>query len=241
MISGGRFRKKNPLAEWFQASTMPIPSQALSKSVCPLALSASQGRRLQLYRAAAFRRLNSDTVQMREARACAAGDGPIRIFKDGYKDRVKNFWQGRGEGYDVNNNFHPPLCVYLVHLAGISPGSAVLDVATGTGSVAFAAADVVGPSGRVLGVDITDAMLTQVGCASSLPNASMNILVVRSTYTFVCIWWTNVIRLDRSICPTEGGRTDRRRKPRRTRPVQPTWIFCSRMQRPSLSQNTAST
>jgi SAM-dependent methyltransferase len=47
----------------------------------------------------------------------------------------------------------------LVEAAGVTPGSSVLDVACGTGVVARTAADRVGPSGRVLGLDRSPAML----------------------------------------------------------------------------------
>src|SRR5215204_2398369 len=36
---------------------------------------------------------------------------------------------------------------------GLAPGMTVLDVGSGVGDVAFAAADLVGPTGRVIGVD----------------------------------------------------------------------------------------
>jgi ubiquinone/menaquinone biosynthesis C-methylase UbiE len=48
---------------------------------------------------------------------------------------------------------------HLVNAAGVAPGQSVLDVACGTGIVARAARDVVGPRGRVAGVDVNDAML----------------------------------------------------------------------------------
>jgi len=47
----------------------------------------------------------------------------------------------------------------LLSLAGVRPGQSVLDVATGLGEPALTAADVVGPSGRVVGTDISPAML----------------------------------------------------------------------------------
>ena len=47
----------------------------------------------------------------------------------------------------------------LLAMAAPAPGEAVLDVACGTGVVAFAAARAVGPAGRVLGVDLADAMV----------------------------------------------------------------------------------
>src|SRR5262245_45509145 len=48
----------------------------------------------------------------------------------------------------------------LVGLAGVAPGHAVLDVACGTGIVARTAADRTGGRGRVVGLDLNDAMLT---------------------------------------------------------------------------------
>lgn len=47
----------------------------------------------------------------------------------------------------------------LVEYAGIGPGHKVLDVATGTGAVALAAAQMVGPSGRVIAIDTAERML----------------------------------------------------------------------------------
>ncbi len=48
----------------------------------------------------------------------------------------------------------------LLEFAGVRPGNSVLDVACGTGVVARAAAQVVGADGRVVGVDLNEAMLT---------------------------------------------------------------------------------
>jgi SAM-dependent methyltransferase len=47
----------------------------------------------------------------------------------------------------------------LLQAVGIGPGQRVLDVATGTGVAALLAADRVGPTGRVVGVDISLPML----------------------------------------------------------------------------------
>lgn len=41
----------------------------------------------------------------------------------------------------------------------VEPGDTVLDLGSGTGKICFIASQVVGPSGRVIGVDMTDAML----------------------------------------------------------------------------------
>lgn len=50
----------------------------------------------------------------------------------------------------------------LLELAGLQSGERVLDVACGTGLVTFKAADLVGPQGRVLAVDISDRMVERV-------------------------------------------------------------------------------
>lgn len=47
----------------------------------------------------------------------------------------------------------------LLRFAEVQPGQRVLDVACGTGIVARSAADLVGPEGRVMGVDLNPAML----------------------------------------------------------------------------------
>src|SRR5713226_6611922 len=41
----------------------------------------------------------------------------------------------------------------------LKPGETVLDLGSGAGKICFIAAQVVGPTGRVIGVDMTDAML----------------------------------------------------------------------------------
>src|SRR6185295_11910037 len=53
------------------------------------------------------------------------------------------------------------LALHLTRLAQVAAGDRVLDVGTGGGVVALAAADAAGPSGRVVGVDISEAMLAR--------------------------------------------------------------------------------
>ena len=53
-----------------------------------------------------------------------------------------------------------PLAPLLLDVADVLPGQRVLDVACGTGIVARTAAAVVGPAGRVVGVDLNESMLT---------------------------------------------------------------------------------
>jgi SAM-dependent methyltransferase len=56
-----------------------------------------------------------------------------------------------------------------IDLAGIRPGDWVLDLGSGSGTDAFCAAVLVGPTGRSVGVDFTDAQLAK---ASRLRNAA---------------------------------------------------------------------
>ena len=52
-----------------------------------------------------------------------------------------------------------------IAMAGVGVGDAVIDVATGTGKVAASLKDQVGPSGRVLGVDLSAGMIRRAGRA----------------------------------------------------------------------------
>ena len=55
--------------------------------------------------------------------------------------------------------YHPPLARRLLELAPPRAGTAALDIACGTGLVLLDAAAAVGPSGRVVGVDLSAEML----------------------------------------------------------------------------------
>ncbi|MDV2992798.1 MAG: 2-methoxy-6-polyprenyl-1,4-benzoquinol methylase, mitochondrial [Chroococcidiopsis sp. SAG 2025] len=62
---------------------------------------------------------------------------------------------------NYDNEFRYHFASFLVELAQLKLGQKVLDVATGTGIVAIAAAKIVGNAGSVLGVDISPGMLAQ--------------------------------------------------------------------------------
>jgi demethylmenaquinone methyltransferase/2-methoxy-6-polyprenyl-1,4-benzoquinol methylase len=76
--------------------------------------------------------------------------------------------------------------------AGVMPGMSVADIACGTGLVAREAAHIVGPGGRVVGIDPSEGMLaraqaiggvsTLVGVAESLPLRSAEFDVVAMGY-----------------------------------------------------------
>ena len=75
-----------------------------------------------------------------------------------YKQQILNDFNNRSS-YD--NQFHRRAATRLVELARLQPGQQVLDIATGKGLAAIAAAQVVGSTGRVLGTDFASAMLQQ--------------------------------------------------------------------------------
>ncbi len=64
----------------------------------------------------------------------------------------------------------------LVELAQLSPGARVLDVAAGRGALLFPAAERVGPSGQVIGIDLTPQMVQETSAEIArlgLKNAEM--------------------------------------------------------------------
>jgi ubiquinone/menaquinone biosynthesis C-methylase UbiE len=84
------------------------------------------------------------------------------IGGDDEVDRRMNeaYFDGRAATY-VHADWHVRYAERLVELAGLAPGSRVLDTATGTGFAALAAARTVGPGGHVIGVDVSAGMLEQ--------------------------------------------------------------------------------
>ena len=61
--------------------------------------------------------------------------------------------------WDVIEGWSQPVSDRLVELAGVRPGDAVLDIATGGGEPALTAARRVGPAGRVVATDQSSAMM----------------------------------------------------------------------------------
>lgn len=78
--------------------------------------------------------------------------------RDEYKQRVIADFNAR-TSYD--NDFRYRVANPLIEIAQLQPRQHVLDVATGTGIVAIAAAQIVGNEGKVVGVDISSGMLNQ--------------------------------------------------------------------------------
>lgn len=65
--------------------------------------------------------------------------------------------------------FTAPIAAKIIDLAALAPGAEVLDVGCGTGVITRLAAERVGDSGRVIGIDLSDGMLRK---ASELADAA---------------------------------------------------------------------
>jgi len=75
-----------------------------------------------------------------------------------YQQEIKAFYDAR-TSYD--NDYTYRRAIPLVELAQLQPGQQILDIATGTGIIAIAAAEKVGAEGKVIGVDFSPGMLHQ--------------------------------------------------------------------------------
>ena len=98
--------------------------------------------------------------------ACAASKGASSeprlngLDPQAYKRKVSSVFDDVAGGYDSPALRFFPFSAdrALSHLSP-RPGSRVLDVATGTGALAVALAQAVGPQGRVMGIDLSPGML----------------------------------------------------------------------------------
>jgi demethylmenaquinone methyltransferase/2-methoxy-6-polyprenyl-1,4-benzoquinol methylase len=84
------------------------------------------------------------------------------------QERLIATYRRKAKHYDVTSRFYPapgyPQRAYrlrAVRALGLRPGASVVDVACGTGLNFAHIQEVIGPTGRIVGVDLTDAMLAQ--------------------------------------------------------------------------------
>jgi ubiquinone/menaquinone biosynthesis C-methylase UbiE len=78
------------------------------------------------------------------------------------KQRIGGIFGRAALTYDqVGPPFFPHFGKRLVDIAKISPGSKVLDVATGRGALLFPAGEAVGQSGHVVGIDLAETMVQE--------------------------------------------------------------------------------
>ncbi len=75
------------------------------------------------------------------------------------KDRWNFVAAGWKTWWEVIEGWSQPVSDRLVEMAGVGPGDAVLDIATGAGEPALTAARQVGPAGSVVATDLSSAMM----------------------------------------------------------------------------------
>jgi ubiquinone/menaquinone biosynthesis C-methylase UbiE len=78
----------------------------------------------------------------------------------GYHTHIANTYDKRSGAHD-RSEWHQKTALKLAEEMPPCVSESVLDIGTGTGSIAFHAATIVGPSGKVIGVDLSEGMLTQ--------------------------------------------------------------------------------
>ncbi len=79
------------------------------------------------------------------------------------RKRVISVFNRVASGYDdAALRFFPFCADRLISRLNPAPGTKLLDIATGTGAVALAAAQAVGDQGRVVAIDLAEAMLDQL-------------------------------------------------------------------------------
>ncbi len=88
---------------------------------------------------------------------------PTQFDPAQFKTHQRTFWDTTSPAWETwDNEFErgaASVTAWMLDVAGVRPGQRVLDVATGHGEPALSALRAVGPTGRVVGVDISPAML----------------------------------------------------------------------------------
>ena len=83
---------------------------------------------------------------------------PLSDYQQTYKQTVIDFFNNRTR---YNNELTIRRALPLLELVPLKAGQHVLDVATGTGIIAIAAAQAIGPTGKITGIDFSASMLHQ--------------------------------------------------------------------------------
>ncbi len=80
------------------------------------------------------------------------------------KETIANFFGDlEGPGFGLDDRFFTTMGQRIAERAQIRPGSTVLDVASGTGTSLFPAAEIVGETGKVIGTDLAIEMVQKTG------------------------------------------------------------------------------
>lgn len=89
------------------------------------------------------------------------------------KQSIEHLFDGAAAAYDrTGPSLFAGWGARLVELMALKPGAHLLDAATGRGAVLLPAAQRVGPSGRVVGIDLSAAMVEETEAAAAAQNLS---------------------------------------------------------------------
>jgi len=91
--------------------------------------------------------------------------------RNSYHQTITNSYDERSKNYD-NSEWHRDVALATVNYLKPEKGQHVLDIATGTGSIAFYCAELVRPGGKVFGVDISKGMLGK--CKEKLVDSKLD-------------------------------------------------------------------
>jgi ubiquinone/menaquinone biosynthesis C-methylase UbiE len=87
---------------------------------------------------------------------------------DRSRERLIETYRKKAKHYDISSRFYPvpgypqrAQRLRVIEALGLGPGDSVIDIACGTGLNFPLIEAVIGPAGRIVGVDLTDAMLAQ--------------------------------------------------------------------------------
>ena len=87
---------------------------------------------------------------------------------DGTREHLIETYRKKARHYDITSRFYPvpgypqqAQRLQAVQALGLRPGDSVVEIACGTGLNFSLIEQVIGPEGRIVGVDLTDAMLAQ--------------------------------------------------------------------------------
>ncbi len=115
-----------------------------------------------------FRAAVAATPRHRFVHRFRVADGPLRDSDADpapdleviYSDAVMRHVDAAGEPLPSSNS-QPSYILYLLHLLALEPGQIVLEIGSGSGWLAAVMARLVGPGGRVVGVELIPALAAQ--------------------------------------------------------------------------------
>ena len=144
---------------------------------------------------------------------------------DRTRERLIETYRKKAKHYDITSRFYPApgypqraQRLRAVQALGLCPGDSVVDIACGTGLNFPLIEEAIGPAGRIVGVDLTDAMLAQAQARIETKGWS-NISLVQADaadFDFPPGGRRDPVHLR----PVAGARVRRGHRPRRRGPVR---------------------